>query len=202
MIKINLLSEGRRPVAVRKSPLSSLGGGGGGGGMDATSIALLAAIAVGLIVALGHNFLLGREVKDIEAQKVEAQAEVDRLAPIIAEVEQFKVKKAKLENKVEIIGNLKANQQGPVKIMDMISQALPELLWLDRLDVVGTTVTLAGQAFNTNAVANFIENLDRVPEFQEPVLQDATQSGLAGGSAYTFVVVFNFTHTPDEQEES
>lgn len=193
MIKINLLSEGRRPVTARKK--SSLGGGFDLGGLDAGSAALVGAILLGLIVALGHNFLLGRTLKGIEAEVREAQAEVDKLAPIIAEVDQFKAKKAKLENKVQIISELKANQQGPVQIMDEISRALPELLWLDRMTVSGQAITLSGRAFNTNAVANFLENLDRVPEFQEPVLQDASQAG----QAYSFVIRFSYTHVSDTQ---
>ena len=98
---------------------------------------------------------------------------------------------------MDIISQLKANQQGPVQLMDKISRALPELLWIDRMEVKGQTITLAGQAFNTNAVANFLENLDRVNEFQEPVLQDTSQTG----QTYTFVVRFNFTHVAADQDK-
>lgn len=191
MIKINLLSEGRRPVAARKK--ASRGASFDLRGFDAGTLALGGAILLALIVSLGHNFFLGRSLKKLNAQVVEAQAEVDKLAPIIAEVEQFKTKKAKLENKVDIISQLKANQQGPVQIMDEISRALPELLWLDRMAASGQTITLSGRAFNTNAVANFLENLDRVPEFQEPVLEDTSQTG----QTYSFVIRFSFTHTLD-----
>ncbi|MDH3746391.1 MAG: PilN domain-containing protein [Acidobacteriota bacterium] len=194
MIKINLLSEGRKPVAAKKrasGPAFSFGG------VDAGSAALLGALAIALLVSLGHNFLLGRKISSTQDEIAVAQAEVDRLAPIIAEVEQFKAKKAKLENKVDIIGQLKANQQGPVQIMDKISRALPELLWLNRMETQGQTITLAGQAFNTNAVANLLENLDRVPEFQEPVLQDTSQAG----QTYNFVVQFGFVQTPTEDGE-
>jgi len=191
MIRINLLSEGRRPVTARKK--SSPRGGFDLGGLDAGSAALVGAILFGLLVSLGHNLLLGRSVKRIRAEVSEAQVEVDRLAPIIAEVDQFKNKKAKLENKVDIISQLKANQQGPVQIMDEISRALPELLWMDRMSVSGQTITLSGRAFNTNAVANFLENLDRVQEFQEPVLQDTSQVG----QTYSFVIRFGFTQLSD-----
>lgn len=195
MIKINLLSEGRKPVAAKKK---AAGGGLGLGGLDPASLTLLGTVLLGVVLALGYNFLLGRTVKERQSEVREAQAEVDRLAPIIAEVEQFKAKKAKLENKVEIISQLKANQQGPVQLMDKISRAVPELLWMDRMEVQGQTITLAGQAFNTNAVANFLENLDRVNEFQEPVLQDTSQTG----QTYSFVVRFSFTHvSPDDGEE-
>jgi Tfp pilus assembly protein PilN len=94
-----------------------------------------------------------------------------------------------------VINQLKANQRGPVTLMDQVSRALPELLWLDNMDVAGATVILHGRAFNTNAVANFIENLDKVPEFQEPILVDAAQSG----TTYAFQINFGFTlATPPE----
>ena len=64
-----------------------------------------------------------------------------------------------------------------MQVMDQISRALPELLWLDRMTMIGTRITLAGQAFNSNAVANFMDNLDKVPEFQEPILSDMTAGG-------------------------
>ena len=140
-------------------------------------------------------FLRSKLNEGIRAEVGEAQVEVDKLAPIIAEVDQFKNKKAKLENKVDIISQLKANQQGPVQLMDEISRALPALLWMDRMSVAGQTITLSGRAFNTNAVANFLENLDRVQEFQEPVLQDTSQTG----QTYSFVIRFDFSHVQDAE---
>ena len=79
--------------------------------------------------------------------------------------------------------------------MDEISRALPALLWMDRMSVAGQTITLSGRAFNTNAVANFLENLDRVQEFQEPVLQDTSQTG----QTYSFVIRFDFSHVQDAE---
>jgi len=192
MIRINLLTEGRRPVVAKKARWTGLDLGG----IDLPSALLVAMAVVGLLVALGHNFLLGRKIQTREAERVEAQAEVDRLAPIIKEVEEFRAKKAELERKVDVIRNLKANQRGPVEIMDKISRALPELLWLESMQVISNDVTIQGRAFNTNAVANFIENLDKVPEFQEPILQDTAQQA----EVYYFRVTFSFSHTPPVED--
>lgn len=190
MIRINLLNEGRKPVVAKKARMS----GFDLGGIDPPSSVLLAVVVLALLVALGHNFLLARKVKNREVEVAEAQVEVDRLAPIIKEVEEFRAKRAELKQKVDVIGSLKENQRGPVEIMDKISRALPELLWLNKMQVIASDVSLEGQAFNTNAVANFIENLDKVPEFQEPVLQDTAQSN----QMYSFRVTFSFTHSPPE----
>ncbi len=185
MIRINLLAEGRRPVAAKQARLPRPGL------PDLASLLLLAGLVVGALAGLGHNFLLGRSLENKTAEVAEAQREVDELAPVIKEVEEFKAKKAELENKVQIVNNLKANQPGPVRIMDHVSRALPELLWLKRMEVGPGKIVISGEAFNTNAVANFIENLDKVPVFQEPNLKDTSQRG----QVYTFVVEFSYSFT-------
>jgi Tfp pilus assembly protein PilN len=70
--------------------------------------------------------------------------------------------------------------------MDVVSRALPELLWLSSLEVNANAITLVGEAFNTNAVANFLENLDRVPEFTEPILRDTEKRGPVYGFSISF----------------
>jgi len=179
MIRINLVGEARRPVAARS------GGAPRGEGEDRTADMVMVIVAVlGILVALGHYLVLRHQVNEKKEQVAEAQIEVDRLEPIIKEVEAFKMKKARLENKVQVITDLKANQQGPVEVMDKVSAALPQLTWLTRMEVNQNNIRLTGQAFNTNAIAQFIENLDRVPEFKEPVLKDTAQR--SGG--YNFVI--------------
>jgi type IV pilus assembly protein PilN len=183
MIKINLLAEGKRAVTRKAKGPAALER------QDIGSWLLGAGILLGLLAFAGYWFYLRREIQHKDEEIVVAQREVDELQAIIKEVEDYKVKKAELEHKIAVINQLKANQRGPVKLMDQVSRALPELLWLDNMNVAGATVVLRGRAFNTNAVANFIENLDKVPEFQEPILVDATQSG----TTYAFQINFGFS---------
>ncbi len=193
MIRINLIAEGRRPVAAKTPRLTGLKPAG-----DPALWWLAGLVLLGALVAGGHLLLLNSRVSTKQQQVAEAQKEVDELAPFIQEVEEFKAKKAELERKVSVINDLKANQHGPVRIMDEGSRALPELLWLNRLEVSATTITVAGEAFNTNAVANFIENLDRVPEFQEPILRDTAQQE----QIYTFVIAFNYSYAAPPAAEA
>jgi len=198
MIRINLVSEGKRAVASKPSISSVLSSTS-----DLARWLLFGIVGLALVVAIVQFFLLNNAISNKEEEVAIAQKEVDELAPIIKEVEEFKAKKAELQRKVRVINNLKARQKGPVRVMDEVSKALPELLWLTRLDVKPAQIIVTGQAFNTNAVANFIENLDRVPEFQEPVLKDTTAR--SGGGIYNFSVSFNYSFTlppqPEQQEE-
>lgn len=193
MIKINLLSEGKRPTAVRKSKSAELLKG-----QDIGQWLL----AVGFVIGVAVAFFFYWQVKnEREAQLEEiaaAQAEVAALDSVIKEVEDYKAKKAALEQKIGIINDLKLNQRGPVRVMDYISKALPELLWLDRMTMDDSSITVEGRAFNTNAVANFIENLDKVPEFEEPTLKDTTEQT---GGVYKFAIEFKYSFAPPKPEE-
>lgn len=193
MIKINLLAEGKRPVAVRKARTSPAAGA-----PHEWAIWLLVGLTlVGVLIAGGWWWMLSREIGANERRIADAEAEVKKLEAVIREVENFKTKKAELEHKISVIEQLRANQRGPVRVMDQISRALPELLWLDRMQVGNANITLSGRAFNSNAVANFIENLDRVPDFAEPVLRDLAERG----PVYAYTIVFNYTYRSAEDED-
>jgi Tfp pilus assembly protein PilN len=185
MIKINLVGEGRRPVA-RAAAVA------GPKVARQAEAALAVSVLLGLVLAGGHYLWLRYRINVKKAEIAEAQAEVERLAPIIREVNAFKAKKADLENKIRVINTLKANQRGPVRIMDYVSSSLPELLWLTRMEVSNTTIKVTGQAFNTNAVAKFIEELDAVEEFDEPVLLDTSRSG----RVYNFTIDVPYSFAP------
>lgn len=194
MIRINLVSEGKRAVASKPT----LGGMLAASSGDLAQWLFLGLAGIAVLGALGYLVVLNSRISNKKEEVAIAQKEVDELAPIIREVEEFKAKVVELQRKVEVINNLKNRQKGPVRVMDEISKALPELLWLTRMDVKPTLIQISGQAFNTNAVANFIENLDRVPEFQEPVLKEAASRQ---GGIYSFSVTFKYSFAPPPKAE-
>ncbi|MDP9120679.1 MAG: PilN domain-containing protein [Acidobacteriota bacterium] len=186
MIKINLLSEGKRPAAVRKAR------GAGAAGQDLSPYMLLGGLLLGVLAAFGYYYAVNDRLEQKRQEVAAAQREVDELAAVIKEVDDFKHKKAELERKIKVINDLKLNQRGPVRVMDYISRAMPELLWLDRMHMGPSSIELEGRAFNTNAVANFMENLDKVPEFREPTLKDTQEQG----PVYKFLINFDYSFAP------
>jgi type IV pilus assembly protein PilN len=169
MIKINLLVEARAEKVAR-APLISLGAA------NLNNYILLGLIVVSLAFVGLRYWKLSSTLAGIKAEIVVNQREYDRLKPIIAEVEAFKKKNAELKHKIEVIEELKQKQYGPVRVMDEVSKALPDLLWLTNMSYAGGNVlTLQGQALNENAVANFISNLGASPFFAEPSLKIMSQ---------------------------
>jgi Tfp pilus assembly protein PilN len=188
MIRINLISEGKKAPAVRSTRLRAFN-------VNAQNVALLCVLASFLLVGLaygGYWLFMNRKLAAQRAEIEQLEATVKELEEIIKEVERFEKRKAELEHKIQVITDLRNNQRGPVHIMDQVSRSLPDFLWLDRMEMNASMVNIQGKAFTTSSVANFIENLDGVAEFQEPVLRNATWRG----QVYDFQVSFNYTPVP------
>ena len=188
MIKINLLVEARAERAAR-APLIALGAA------SLNNYLLLGLIILGLAFVGLRYWKLSSTLAAIKSEIVVNQREFDRLKPIIAEVEAFKKKNAELKHKIEVIEELKQKQYGPVRVMDEVSKALPDLLWLTSMGLAGNTLSLQGQALNENAVANFISNLGASPFFAEPSLKIMSQDDRG---VFTFDLSCTFTQTPRE----
>lgn len=188
MIKINLLAEARAE-RVARAPLIFLGAA------NLNNYILLGLIILGLAFVGLRYWNLSSTLAAIKTEIVVNQREYERLKPIIAEVEAFKKRNAELKHKIEVIEQLKQNQYGPVRIMDEVSKALPDLLWLTNLGLAGNVLSLQGQALNENAVANFISNLAASPFFAEPSLKIMSQDDRG---VFTFDLSCTFTQTPRE----
>jgi len=186
MIKINLLVESRAEK-VSRAPLITVGAGG------LNNYILIGMIVLGLAYVGLRYWRLTTRLRGIETGIAANQSEFERLKPIIAEVEAYKKKAAALRHKIDVIEQLKQNQTGPVRIMDEVCKAVPELVWLTSMTLNGNQLMLSGQALNENAVANFITNLGASPFFAEPSLGIMTQDERA---VFSFNLTCTFTRTP------
>src|SRR5688572_1445292 len=101
MIKINLLSEGKRTAVRKAKPAASLLEG-----KDIGQYLILAGLLIGAAAAGFSWWSLKQKIADQQEEIAVAQAEVDALGAVIREVEDYKAKKAELERKIGIINDL------------------------------------------------------------------------------------------------
>lgn len=170
MIRINLLTEAKAAAARKKAPILPTGA-------KLNNLVFAAGIAVGVIYLALMGLHLYNTKNRLGEEIVKAKLEAERLKSIIDEVKGYEDKKASLEAKITLINDLKTNQKGPVRLMDEISKALPDLVWLTALDVSGNQVTMKGRTLSPNAVATYLENLKKSPFFAEPVFRNLGQEG-------------------------
>ncbi|HEX5856340.1 MAG TPA: PilN domain-containing protein [Thermoanaerobaculia bacterium] len=195
MIRINLLSEARPQR--KKRGVSALGGAG-----RLNTLLMGGAIALAILVGIVHYWVLHSAIKAQEEKIRIAQIEVARLEAVLKEVKDYEAKKARVQRKVDLINQLKQNQRGPVRLMDEVSKALPDLVWLERMEYHGNAINVDGKAFNPPAVANFVTNLKLVPAFQEPKVEFTACSGPGNSSLYCFKTSFVFSNIDRTQPDS
>jgi Tfp pilus assembly protein PilN len=195
LIKINLVREGRAVRGAAAAPQPAAMAVGGGGGTQINNIIVLACLVLGLLAALGYWFWHKRELKARETIVAERTVEAQKLESIIKEVEEYQQRKDSLQQRIDLINQLKQNQKGPVRILDQISRDLPDLVWLDSMDINQGRVSLAGRGLNPNAIALFIENVKNDPYFEEPTVGAVTQVSTAP-LVYGFDMNFAFTYAP------
>ena len=184
MIRVNLLTEAKAAAARRKAPILTTGA-------KLNNVLFFGGLALGALYILVVGLALTSRRSQLEDEIVKARLEADRLKSIIEEVKEYEDKKTSLEAKIQLINNLKTNQKGPVRLMDEISHALPDLVWLTNIDYSGDQITMKGKTLSPNAVATYLENLKKSPFFAEPVFKSLGQDG-GGQGIYSWEMSLTF----------
>jgi type IV pilus assembly protein PilN len=155
--------------------------------VDVLHILLPILVIVGVL--LFHRSVTGR-IGDLNAGISRAQAEVARLKKEIGEVENFKARKAELQQKVDVISSLQQVRKGPVKVFEALSASIPEKCWIDKLSLKGNQVQLGGVAINNYTIANFMTALGQSGRFQNVVLGSAEQTTVSKVKLVKFSLTF------------
>ena len=161
MIKVNLLTGAKREPA-RKAPALKVEGMG-------ASQNLFLVVILGLAVAFTgwRYYSLSAESERLDQNLDTAREQLKKVEDDRRAIEVLKAKKAAFQRQIDIITNLKNNQQVPVRLLDEISRNLPDFLWLITMQESNNQLTFSGRATTPNAYANFYNNLDASPFFQD-----------------------------------
>ena len=118
-------------------------------------------IAASLLLIGAAFWLQSNKLKDLENRIKADEKRQQDLQAIKQQVDQFQQRKATLENKVLVIEQLRLAQKSPVHMLDEISKALPDYVWLTGLTETKGAVQFQGQSNSLAAVADFIGGLQR-----------------------------------------
>ncbi len=204
MIRINLLESERAASSKPKAAAAGSATGGGGSGIG-PYVPLLAGLIVSAL-GCGYFFMsMTAEIDDTNARIVQAKAEVAKLQLEKAKKDELERKRKSFQDQVNLIERLKAEQGGPVRMLDEIQKALPDFVWLTKMDQTGAVLKITGEASNNNAIADFLSNLQRAGDGCDPgsaegklkcwfpeANLDGYRESLVGTQP---VVQFNFTTT-------
>lgn len=169
MIRINLLEKRQEAgPAARQAKVPKAEAGGGGGGLTNLLTVLIVLAGLGVVGWFWYHF--NSQVKELETAKVAAQRDLDNLKNEIKAMDTFTARKKALEQRVQLITDLKRRQNVPVQLLDMVSKQVPDFLWLEGMEERAGAISLRGKATTYNAVSSFYNNLRDSPFFADVTL--------------------------------
>jgi type IV pilus assembly protein PilN len=174
MIKVNLLGV-ERPKRTR----ISLAG--------PSRLVGIGAIAVVLVGGMGYVWWsMSARMGALQQQKAQRTQELAVLKEKVKEVQSFESNKKSYEEKIGIIEQLRKNQVGPVRLLDDLSQSLPDRVWLTSLIEQSGKIELEGKAVTNAEIVDFINNLKASRHIREILLIESRQVTESGVPVYNF----------------
>ena len=193
MIRINLLAVDRERTKKR------------GGGRAVSSGPLIPAahrvtigaslILLATVLGVGWWFwYLHQKSARIDSDITKAEAEIQQLRSVLAQVQKFEARKAQLQQRVTLIEELRKGQQAPVHVLDEISRSLPDRLWLTEVTQTASDFTIFGWTTSLTALSDFVANLEATRWFKRPVeiLDSQVQTDPKTGDLVKFSVKATF----------
>jgi type IV pilus assembly protein PilN len=187
MMEINLLPhrEARRAADLRES---------------------IALLLLGLVVVLAGIFFTHQSVKSdlasTEASVAQLEADIERYKPQQALVEGFKKQKKQLQDKLDIIASLEQARSGPVRVLDELSNNVPERLWLTAISTKGKGIQLEGMSLDTGVVADFLRGLNASPFFSNVDLDKTSGGKVVRGVRLVKFIIRADMESPVEETEA
>ncbi|MBI4691558.1 MAG: PilN domain-containing protein [Nitrospirae bacterium] len=173
MIRVNLL-----PVKRKKKAKA----------VPAFIIYMVLLIMVAVIIS-GYLFWdLNSKLSSLTKQKTDNENTITELKNKIKEVENFETHKKTLEDRKNIIEQLKKNQSLPAKVLAEMSNVLPAGVWLSSMSVAGRDIDIAGIGFTNEDVVNYVENLKKSQLFTDVNLLGTQKAGTEKVITYQFTL--------------
>lgn len=159
MLEINLLPvrEARRKADIRQQL------------MQLVLVLLLTLGAIGF-----WHARVAEEISMSEVRISQMQNDIQQFKPQLDQVAAFKLKKARLEKKIDVIDGLDRARSGPVHVLAELAKRTPERLWLTGLDSKAGEIRMEGRSLDNELVALFLRGLGESKYFAKVDL-DSTQ---------------------------
>ncbi len=138
---------------------------------------VIGAVVLGAVLALliGTHIYQALELSGLQTELASLRADLQALNVKIKEVGDLQNKIKDLRSKNKIIENLNKKKSGPVLVMENLSSATPNSLWLTDLRESSGNVTMNGLAVDNQTIADFMKAIALSKHFNNVELVETTQ---------------------------
>lgn len=142
-----------------------------------------------VIAVVGALAYLQKKAIDTErALLSDAQEQQRVLSPVLQKLELVEIQKVFLENKINLIEQLRRRQSLPLMILDTISSQLPEWVWLMEATLKGQVLDLKGRALSNIQISEYSQALQKSGLFADVTISSSTQMLVGRNVVQEFVL--------------
>ena len=190
MIRINLLKPERKESVVlerterEKTPAT-------------LPLFLFSVVVIAIVLLFFQKSSFKRENNFLQA----AQEEKNKLKKVETTLDQVEKQISTIIKKIDLINQLKLNQDTAVRIMDEISNNIPSWISLTEATFDGRVVRIRGKALTNKLIAEFLYNLDQTPNFNNVELPSSIQRTIQNNRFYEFLMTATYVPPVKPQPE-
>jgi type IV pilus assembly protein PilN len=122
-------------------------------------------VAIALLIMIVPFIIQGRRLSALESQTEQVNREVQAFNQQVREVRELDRLKKEVQTKLRIIQDLNQKRVGPARVLDDLSGAMPDNLWLIDFNEVNGGATVTGMALDNETIAKFMRQLQDSPYF-------------------------------------
>ena len=128
-----------------------------------------------LLIMLIPYLIQGRRLSVLDSRVETLTKEIQAMNLQVREVRDIDRLKKEVQTKLQIIEDLNRKRVGPSRVLDDLSLASPENLWLIDFNEVGSSATFTGLALDNETIAKFMRQLQASPYFFSVDLVETSQ---------------------------
>lgn len=152
MIKVNLLrtqTAPKRGPAISKKPFQG------------SSLLLLAGLLLPILGLAAWYGSLKSQIGSLTVRRDQLRVENQRLEGLKKQLVEFEKKKQERLSRINLIESLRANQTGPVLLLNHVIHSIPlnSVIWLNNMEQKGDRVKITGFTLRGESVPDFMSNL-------------------------------------------
>lgn len=118
---------------------------------------------LGLMATLLAHMQITDHIATLTAQKKQNEETLKSLDKQLGEIKDIQDKRAKVKQRLELIATLSQTRDLSLRLLDALSQAIPEKIWLTKITTKNKSMELQGTSQSNSIVADFMRALAASP---------------------------------------
>jgi type IV pilus assembly protein PilN len=125
------------------------------------------AVIVIVVICVLTWMSMSSRIDAVKAQIKTQDTEINKLKKKLKKITGFEASKKSLQAKLDVLDKLKANRSGPVKLLDELSRATPEEVWILAFSENNGAVSMSGGGMSEESIAGFLKNLEESKSYKD-----------------------------------